>query len=118
MSDLDKQLADLKADFETTMVEIETETDKAMLEACILVKAQAVRNAPVDTGLLKSSINYVVEKEGEKVEGIVGTAVEYAPYIEYGASGRTPKPYLEPALTENYNKIASLFERAIAKGLQ
>lgn len=41
----------------------------------------------VRTGRLRRSITQVVETHGEKVEGVVGTNVEYAPIHEYGFSG-------------------------------
>lgn len=84
-------------------------------------KENIVENNTVDTGELLNSITYRVE--GNSV--IIGTPLEYAPYVEYGTglfavngdgrkdvpwryqdaqgnwhstSGMTPSPYLVPAL--------------------
>jgi len=40
--------------------------------------------APVDIGLLRASINYFVGVEGERYTSKIGSAVFYAPYVEYG----------------------------------
>lgn len=62
---------------------------------------------PVDTGRLRGSITYKTKRKGSSPESpatsgdgvqgrvkdaevIIGTNVEYAPYIEFGAQGRTP----------------------------
>ncbi len=52
---------------------------------------------PVRTGTLQRSIQWW-KAEGEYH---VGSRVHYAPYVEYGARGRPPKPYLTPALMQN-----------------
>ena len=52
----------------------------ALGQAGEIVRADAVMNCPVDTGRLKGSIT-------SKVEGnsaVIGTNVEYAPYVEFG----------------------------------
>ena len=49
-------------------------------KACLIVENDAKLGCPVDTGVLKSSITHVVEDE----VGMVGTNVEYAPYVEFG----------------------------------
>jgi phage gpG-like protein len=51
-----------------------------MKKACLLVENDAKRNCPVDTGRLRQSITHRIEGS----TGIVGTNVEYAPYVEYG----------------------------------
>lgn len=60
----------------------------------------AKRQAPVDTGRLRSSITYVEE------EGVfkVGSNVEYAPFVEFGTEDRAPQPYLRPAVRQAFNQ--------------
>jgi hypothetical protein len=48
-----------------------------------------------------------VQKDGNEVEGLVGTNVEYAPYVE----ARTP--FLESAGDENRDRILQLFQGLI-----
>lgn len=111
-------LDDLKKEFGETAEAITKELEVGMTQACILVQGQAAINAPVDTGLLRGSIVYDVENDGDKIEGIVGTAVEYAPYVEYGTTRQKAQPYLEPALSDNTNRIASIMADAVERGLR
>lgn len=107
---------------------------KALTEACILVEGQAVMLAPVDTGNLRNSIDYKVDRE--ELIGYVGTNVEYAIWIEFGTGefaekgngrkggwvyttpegktfltyGQPPRPYLRPAFRRNKNQIKKILE--------
>ena len=109
-------------------------------KACLLVENDAKRKCPVDTGQLRASITHEVEGQ----TGIVGTNVEYAPYVEYGTGiyardgngrqtpwsyqradgkwittkGQKPQAFLEPALLENENEIKRLFKEAIKEGVK
>lgn len=59
-------------------------------------KALLVEKGAVDTGNLLNSIATVVEDRG--LTAFVGTAVHYAPYIEYGTYKMAARPYLVPAV--------------------
>lgn len=48
---------------------------------------------PVDTGRLRNSITHRREGEAE----VIGTNVEYAPYVEMGTQRTKAQPYLWPA---------------------
>lgn len=115
-----------------------------LTKACLLVENDAKRKCPVDTGQLRASITHEIEG----TTGVVGTNVEYAPYVEYGTGkyasgpyegkgrqtpwayqdretgewiwtkGQVAQPYLEPALLENENEIFRLFEEAIKEGVK
>lgn len=59
----------------------------AMHEAVNILTADAKRFSPVDTGRLRSSIAGSVSKVGfpmKRIQGIVGTNIEYARYMEDG----------------------------------
>lgn len=59
----------------------------AMYQALNILGADAKRFSPVDTGRLRSSITGTVSKAGfpvKRLQGIVGTNIEYAPYMEFG----------------------------------
>ena len=91
----------------------------AMRTATLLVFRDARIFSPVDTGRLRASITPSVSSSAEKVEGVVGSNVHYAPYQETGtwpvqASGRGPR-YLQRAYEKNVQRIIGLFERAIKK---
>ena len=58
--------------------------ERAMGKACAVVERDAIKNAPKDTGALRRSIQSKVETEGGNIQGVVYTALEYAPYIMCG----------------------------------
>ena len=65
----------------------------AMRVATMLVTADAKQLAPVNTGRLKASITPEVITGPDIVQGIVGSNVHYAPYMELGTGtfvGRSP----------------------------
>lgn len=69
-------------------------------------KSQKARSlAPVDTGKLRESINYVVipdDQLGWQV--VVYAATDYALYVEYGTVNSPAQPFLRPAV---YSRVGS-----------
>lgn len=107
-------------------------------KACKRVEASAKQKCPVDTGALKASITHTVEED----KGIIGTNMEYAPYVELGTgkfaknghgrktpwayedpktgeliwtAGQRPQPFLHPALSENAEAIQNDFKTEVRK---
>ena len=105
----------------------------ALAMAGEVVRADAVDNCPVDTGRLRDSITSTVEGDS----AVIGTNVEYAPYVEFGTgaqgdksvahttkkhwtyysggrfyttSGHAPQPFLVPALKNNIPQIIEAFK--------
>jgi HK97 gp10 family phage protein len=72
------------ASIDKLILKLENLSDDAVKEAlnkaCLIVQNSAKEKVPVNTGNLRNSITYEVEGN----EGIVGTNVEYAPYVEFG----------------------------------
>jgi HK97 gp10 family phage protein len=72
-----------------------------MLSVGERVKAAAAAMAPVQTGTLKSSIQYdLSETHGGDLMVIIGSNLRYAGFVEYGTSKMAAQPYLRPALDE------------------
>lgn len=69
-------------------------TSQLVRKTAFDVEARAKAIVPVRTGNLKNSIQTDFEND---LTAVVGTAVEYAPYVEFGTSKRPPRPYLAPA---------------------
>jgi HK97 gp10 family phage protein len=93
--------------------------EKALFASCIIVEGDAVERVPVDTGNLKNSITHDVKMKGENGgEGIVGTNVDYAPWVEFGTRHMLAQPYLRPSLLANEHRIASVFSREINVALK
>jgi HK97 gp10 family phage protein len=102
------------------------------MESCgELAEGYAVALCPVATSNLKQSISHDSDEE----TAIVGTNVEYAPYVEYGTgiyaegggrstpwrykdkdgnwhttSGQKPQPFLRPAIADHTDEYKSLIE--------
>lgn len=120
---------------ERAMVKIGT---TAVGEAVILLTEQDA----VDTGRLRNSITYATHektdgksynwKDSRKGRGIkggsdktstkampeegsvyIGTNVNYAPYIEIGAKGKSPRPYLKPAIADHTNEYKKIIEEEL-----
>lgn len=104
---------------------------KALDRGCIVVENSAKRKCPVGkTGLLRASIKHRVNEN----EGIIGTPLDYAPYVCYGTGkyaeagdgrktpwvyhtadgefhwteGQEPQPFLRPALEDNINEVSKV----------
>lgn len=110
---------------------------KVLAQACLIVENQARRDAPVDVGTLRNSI----KSEVEGAEGVVGTNLEYAPYVEFGTGlfavhgdgrqtpwsyqdekgewhttvGQHPQPFLGPALEMNRETIMNYIKEQLEK---
>lgn len=113
--------------------------EEALGRACAVVERAAKQNAPKDTGALRRSITSKVEKNGDVIQGVVYTPLEYAPYIEYGTglfaedggrmdvpwnyqddqgvwhstSGQKPQPFMRPALDENREEILRILKEGL-----
>lgn len=120
------------------------DVNQAMEQVCILVENEAKIKCPVDNGLLRNSITHYIEDNPDELVGVVGTNVEYAPYVEFGTGiysslgngrqdrwkykdakgewhstiGQHPQPYLQPALEENRRKIEKMFKEQVKKGVK
>lgn len=79
----------------------------ALGRAGLIVEAGAKEVCPVRTGNLRASITTEVNEEERYA--MVGTNVEYAPYVELGV-GQDPQPFLSRSLEENKEKILKEFE--------
>ena len=59
------------------------------------LQAGAQRNAPVDTGTLKRSIQLEIMDGG--LTAVSEAKAEYAPYVEWGTRFMDAQPYMKPA---------------------
>lgn len=93
-----------------------TEINAAVQGAGITVQAQAKQACPVDTGRLRSSIQYV---PGD-MKCTVDTDVFYSLFIELGHATRSgshvaARPYLYPALVIGFNQLMKELETIISQ---
>ena len=76
-----------------------------LTQSALLVERTAKQICNVKTGTLKRSITHEVEAR----RAIVGTNVEYGPFVELGTNKMSARPYLRPALEQNMPEIRRLF---------
>lgn len=70
-------------------------------KAAAVCEAEAKQDCPVDTGNLRASIH----TEKGDLEDIVGTDVEYAPYVEFGTYKMRAQPYMQPGADAAQQRI-------------
>lgn len=78
----------------------------AVAKAAADIEAQAKARAPVDTGLLKNSIN---QREEDSLRRVVESPIHYSVYQEYGTHKMAAQPYMTPAV----EFVAPSFEAAM-----
>lgn len=62
---------------------------------------EAKDRAPVDTGRLRTSITFEEEQNRNGfLKLVVGSNVDYAPFVEFGTERQAAQPYLRPALRQ------------------
>ena len=87
--------------------------DKAIergLEAIgLAAEKYAKEETPVVTGRLRNSISHAVKDDS----AYIGSNVEYAPFVELGARGRTGKHMLKRAATEHKDEYKKLMEDSL-----
>lgn len=96
--------ADNRGEFRSGM---EAALATALEETGLVAEGYAKRACPVDTGRLRNSITHIVDEGGKCA--VIGTNVEYAPYVELGTRNQKPQPYLKPAAEDHASTYRSIF---------
>ena len=81
---------------------LQEKIEAGLIAVGLTAEGNAKQLCPVDTGRLRNSITNQVLVDEKAV--IIGTNVEYAPYVELGTSRMKAQPYLRPAVT-NYTHV-------------
>src|SRR5688500_8616114 len=76
---------------------IEKALSQLVRKHAFAIEAKAKQLAPVDTGLLRNSLQTRVDGP---LKATVGTNVEYASHQEFGTRHQKGKPFLTPAADE------------------
>ena len=89
-------------------------TESATMKAGLKAEYFAKKNTPVDTGNLRSSINtQLVAKKTDRTEAVVGTNVEYAPFVEFGTREMKPRSMFHKVIDENGQEVWKTFNQAL-----
>lgn len=99
---------EIKDNTKEVLSELEKAYERALTRIGMQAEGYAKKECPVDTGRLRNSITNEIEKNEKAV--YIGTNVEYGKFVELGARGRTPKPYLKPAATEHTDVYRRILE--------
>lgn len=82
-------------------------------KAAFGIEAKAKQLAPVDTGVLRNSIQTTIEGP---LRATVGTNIEYGPHQEFGTRHQKGTPFLTPAADEQkkeFEKDVRNLERSL-----
>ncbi|MHB1001279.1 MAG: HK97-gp10 family putative phage morphogenesis protein [Armatimonadota bacterium] len=86
-----------------------TGLDERMDEVAQAIADEAKSLAPVRTGALRDSIEWI--KIGD--ERFVGAGVPYAMQVEYGTSRSQAQPFLRPAIVSAVNAIRAILSKEV-----
>lgn len=75
-------------------------------------ESYAKRLCPVDTGRLRNSITHQQYDDDTEV---IGTNVEYAPFVELGTHRQQPKPFLRPAAEGHTAEYKNIIKTEMSK---
>lgn len=101
----------LKSNKEEVISALAEQLPIALEEIGLVAEGYASLIAPVDTGRLRSSISHATTES----EAIIGTNVDYAPYVELGTSKMNAQPFLRPAIEEHIDEYQSILERNLSQ---
>jgi len=65
----------------------------------------------VATAELRQSVKGVVEKEGSRIVGMVGTDKIQGLMTEFGTRNMAPRPWLKPSFEKSVGKVKEIFTR-------
>lgn len=107
----------LEDNTELVLREIPTAISRALERIGILAEGHVVGymtdNHIVDTGRLRNSISHAVI-EGNRV--IVGTNVEYAPFVHMGTTTSDPKPFLVDPVQRHDSEYREVLRKELEAG--
>lgn len=81
----------------------------ALTQIGLMMERYAKDICPVDTGRLRASIT----TDHDDTSVIVGTNVEYAPYVEFGTSRQRAQPYLKPSVQNHLSEYKTIIEKTL-----
>lgn len=105
------ELRKLQADLRGAPQRVGTLGGQLVRRTALAVERTAKQRAPVDTGMLRSSIGTTITGSGATITAEIGPTVHYGPYLEFGTRRMPAQPYLGPAL----NTHADTFVQAVAQ---
>lgn len=108
-------MADIKLELHTDEIldALDEQIEAALTAVGMQAETYVKQLAPVATGRLRNSITNEVDVSDKSVT--IGSAVEYAPFVEQGTSKRRAKPYLRPAIIDHRADYESIMKNILSK---
>jgi len=85
--------------------------NRAIKFSVVEVQAQTKINSPVDTGLMRTSVQH----KTRELEGEVYAGVEYAIYVHHGTRYMRARPFMYNAVKSLRSKINEYFKKAVTR---
>lgn len=104
----------VKNNTDEVIEQLGTAIARALEAIGIEAESDAAAICPVDTGRLRNSITHAIDSGGGFA--VIGTNVEYAPYVHNGTSRTKGQPFLTKAVTDNSAKYGKIVEAALKNG--
>ena len=106
--------AEFAESFTASVNDLEGELEKAVEDVLDVVGTSAKQYAPVDTGELRDSIEWLVTSIANAiVEAEIRVGAKHGVFQEFGTIYHQAQPYLRPALDEHKDFINSRVEEAV-----
>lgn len=86
---------------------INSQIEVALETIGLLAEGYAKKLTPVDTGNLRNSITHAHDDKSV----VIGTNVEYAPFVELGTSKMHEQPYLRPAVQDHLEQYKQVVKK-------
>ena len=103
----------IKSNVPMTLDQVSQAKERALEIIGGMAESYAKMLCPVKTGNLRDSITH--EPEGENTE-VIGTNVEYAPFVELGTVKMAARPYLRPAAEGHAAEYRQVIINEFSKG--
>ena len=94
------------------MSSVEAATTRALEIMGGKAEGYAKMLCPVDTGRLRNSITH---QQYDETTEVIGTNVEYAPFVELGTHKMAARPYLRPAAENHAEEYKQIWNDELAK---
>jgi HK97 gp10 family phage protein len=92
--------------FDSLAIKVPARVSVLVDKGALKLQRKIKSNVPVITGALRDSIT--IENSSPSVfiyQAEIYSELYYAPYVEFGAQGRPPKPFFRPAIAEFENEF-------------
>lgn len=108
--------------FQQAIKEMKKKREKVIKEIAVQVEGEAKVRTPVGQynngrvgGNLRRSISHDTKTDDQQSTAIIGTNVEYAPYVEFGVVSKNipAQPYLRPAIDQNLDEIKEIIDKGL-----